>query len=94
MLAITEGGLLTSGDVARMFGVTTETVRDWHKVGVTRLGRHVRLAGRFAGTKLRFRREDVEAFDRACNGEDVAPAPTAEAPRRDPELAEMVRRRR
>lgn len=46
---------LTSGDVARYFGVSTVTVREWADSG--------KLASfRTPGGQRRFRREDIDAF--------------------------------
>jgi excisionase family DNA binding protein len=57
--------LLTSREVADLFGVTTETVRNWAIAG--RLTAHPTPGGR-----LRFRRDEVERFIPAVPSEPAA----------------------
>lgn len=57
---------MTSGQVARLFGVATETVIRWADEG--------KLAHfRTPGGQRRYRREDVETFLRVSGGEPPEP---------------------
>jgi hypothetical protein len=60
--------VLTTEDVARKLAVTTHTVCNWIRQGVTRRGRLVKLAAFPAGKNYRVAPEALDAFLTALNG--------------------------